>query len=364
MNLDKIRGFLIGVFLGDALGAPHEFRKQKDVYTGKLQYPAKMHNRQGVKHFVIGQVTDDSEMTLIILRGILRDSGYNMDNLTLDYIEWANSKPGGIGINTAYLFKGITAKDPQRRLNTYKNRYSAKKEIMHYNKLDKRGFGWDMNNWTQSNGSLMRCSPLVLLKDSDIIIKDCQITNPHPVNIQINQLYLKLLNNAILNVKPIENFNQIIIYVNQEFSSYQQSILQVLSEISNDYLKYLETGQLNLSRNVQINKGWVLHSFYVAIMAYILFGPYKDLNKPEGFRLGLDWIISLKGDTDTNAAIGGALLGSYYGWDLITKDNLTKENIDILLAADPNLGDYPRDKKYKVNDFMEFTTGLFNHINK
>lgn len=38
---DKIAGMLFGIALGDALGAPHEFRQSIPVtqYTGYLEYP-------------------------------------------------------------------------------------------------------------------------------------------------------------------------------------------------------------------------------------------------------------------------------------------------------------------------------------
>jgi len=38
-SLDKIRGMFMGAFLGDALGAPHEFRGSGHlVYTGILEH--------------------------------------------------------------------------------------------------------------------------------------------------------------------------------------------------------------------------------------------------------------------------------------------------------------------------------------
>ena len=48
MLKDKIKGMFIAGFLGDALGAPHEFRSSAyTVYTGKLEHAPIFTNRFG-----------------------------------------------------------------------------------------------------------------------------------------------------------------------------------------------------------------------------------------------------------------------------------------------------------------------------
>jgi ADP-ribosylglycohydrolase len=58
----------------------------------------------------------------------------------------------------------------------------------------------------------------------------------------------------------------------------------------------------------------------------------------------------LVGDTDTNAAIAGALLGAYYGYDKIIENDITRENIDILLKCDTTQGDIVRPYDYKLTE--------------
>ena len=115
MDLDKIKGSIIGLSLGDALGAHHEFKYQKDVYSGKLEYRPRFLN-EGSKLLVIGQRTDDSEMMLTLLRSLLRNSGFNEDDVILSYLRLANSQTPMLDINTQKLFKGI------KTLKGYKNR--------------------------------------------------------------------------------------------------------------------------------------------------------------------------------------------------------------------------------------------------
>ena len=55
------------------------------------------------------------------------------------------------------------------------------------------------------------------------------------------------------------------------------------------------------------------------------------------------------GDTDTNAAIAGALLGAYYGVLNMCNDPTSKQNLRVLLHANPNLGDIKRPRRYTMN---------------
>lgn len=68
---DKIKGMIIGCALGDALGAPHEFRHNKNKYTGKLEFPIELktgsYYKKGgrvSKFGVVGQFTDDGGSSL------------------------------------------------------------------------------------------------------------------------------------------------------------------------------------------------------------------------------------------------------------------------------------------------------------
>ena len=137
MNADKIKGILLGVALGDALGAPHEFHYQKNEYTGELIYEVKLFNRfHGESIFPIGSVTDDTQMTLTLANQIIKDKGYNRDNIILAYEKWAATGKM-MGKNTRALFKGV------KTVKGYQNRYD-------------KIFSAPITEWTQSNGSLNR----------------------------------------------------------------------------------------------------------------------------------------------------------------------------------------------------------------
>ena len=92
---------LIGVAIGDALGAPHEFRYMKNVYTGYLQYPVQLQFRFGQKYkYPIASYTDDTESTITLARSLVRNKGYDEKDAIMSYLRWVNSDTRFLGTNT------------------------------------------------------------------------------------------------------------------------------------------------------------------------------------------------------------------------------------------------------------------------
>lgn len=93
------------------------------------------------------------------------------------------------------------------------------------------------------------------------------------------------------------------------------------------------------------SKGWVLSSFYCALVALMYFYSFEQAMK---------YIISIPdSDTDTNAAIAGALLGCIMGFDGLSKEYITKDNIDKIIDSNSD-----RPGMYKLNDFYSLTEAL------
>lgn len=311
-TLDRVRGMFIGAFLGDALGAPHEFACNSSIpYTGKLEHQAFLFTRyQGKKEIKVGQVTDDSEMTLTLLRTIINDNGYNKDNVVLAYMKWANSGGWMIGNNTRALLKGV-------------------KTIQGYNKRSINVF----MSGSQSNGALMRCSPLALLYDNNAVLQDVSITNPVAVCVDCNLVYVNSLRLALQGVDPVTIFNF------AKSIAQTDEVKEVLSNIEN-----------NVYRNISYNKGWCLHGLWCTFYVLTKFENYSDAMK---------WIIEKKGsDTDTNACIAGALLGAILGFDKIKLEQ--SDNINILLSVDSTLNPTSRPKEYSPYDFYELTQKAYD----
>lgn len=91
-------------------------------------------------------------------------------------------------------------------------------------------------------------------------------------------------------------------------------------------------------------------AFYIAIKAFLDFDTFQD---------SMDWIIgNHKGsDTDTNAAISGALIGARLGYEKLSRESRTKVNIERL---NNYFSTYSRDKKYTLLDIDEIISIVEN----
>ncbi len=90
---DKMKGSIVGAFIGDALGAPLEF--QNYVSDSNLKKALEM---DGGGSFAVGpgQITDDSELALSLLLGIQEGKGVlDYDLIVKEYGRWIRSPPFG-----------------------------------------------------------------------------------------------------------------------------------------------------------------------------------------------------------------------------------------------------------------------------
>ena len=273
-------GCLYGLSLGDALGAPFEFRNTKPRFEwdGLLKdEPFVIRFRFSSLTFQPGSVTDDTEMTLALLTSILNspDGDYSSDDAIKEYMKWANLKNTPLGKNTRALFKGI------KTVGGFRKR-QAKVEMKS----------------AQSNGSLMRCAPLVLVKDwKNAGDQDTALTNDNPINKQCTDIYLQILRYLIFG----DTIN-----------------LQCDSPV----IKKAVMGALNGEvLDVSQNRGWVIHALYVALISVF---------RARSFEESMDYIAThfMKGDTDTIMSIAGGLIGALMGYDKMMQEERTRINID------------------------------------
>jgi ADP-ribosyl-[dinitrogen reductase] hydrolase len=324
MNHDKIRGMFYGLALGDAIGAPFEFggKNRLENYSGLLDRPVIRFSRfQGKKTAEIGQITDDSEMTLSLARSLVRNKTYYKDDVITSYMNWANSGCPYMGTNTRNLFKGI------KTISGYKKRYD-----------EKYGNENEIDSWSQSNGCLMRCSPISLLpKDTYIesTIVDCKLSNPHPICAESCVIYNIILRNLLENKDKDIAIKEIQKYVK----------LPVIKET-------IKQGIERKPRDIEEQKGWILHALY-CVFYYL-----SPLNTKTTFQDCIDEIIMLGGDTDTNACIVGAIIGANLSYSKMESEEKTKENIKVMRTCDATKGDMKRPEEYTIKSFDQTINDL------
>ena len=335
---DKIKGIVLGHALGDALGAPHEFPPYGN-YNGTLTRPIIRYSRAyGHQISSVGQITDDTEMAMCLFETIMQ--GYTREKAVVEYMMWVNNKyddsiPGNApftGNNTRNLF--IINKNSKPSMKLYESRYN------------KNFPSAAEKNKAQSNGALMRCYPFVFDFNKENVKDDVYLTNPNKICLEAELLYIEAIEMAIKNVSK----NVIKNTINEKITD-KNLKLAFIQAINNEH------------RDVTKARGWVVHAFYCAFWALFNFKDYKTAidaiiclgpDKDEHAKIALEGKqknVQI-GDTDTNAAIAGALLGAFYGYNEITSDKVTKCNMTFLSKCDTNQGDIKRPEKYSIKSFI------------
>jgi ADP-ribosyl-[dinitrogen reductase] hydrolase len=172
--LSRARGALLGVAIGDALGAPVEFMT-----------PGEISSKHGLLKEMVGggwlrlrpgQVTDDTEMSLCIARALVAAKGWDLAGIANNFAAWLKKKPVDVG-------------DTCRR---------GIRNFMLKGELET-----PYNQWDAGNGALMRMAPVALftLGDDNMLarrsLEQARITHNHPFSDAACQCYGRLLHLAI-----------------------------------------------------------------------------------------------------------------------------------------------------------------------
>ncbi|MCA1066069.1 ADP-ribosylglycohydrolase family protein (plasmid) [Rossellomorea sp. AcN35-11] len=147
--MDKIKGGLHGLAIGDALGATTEFLNEsqiKDFYGHVDEIIG-----GGIMKLAPGETTDDTAMTLELAKGIIDNPSNPILSIGDRFLEWKGTNPKDIGfiVNTVLsLFKNKSVQV------LYGSDWASIAEMAHYQYLHEKSAG---------NGSLMRCLPVALI---------------------------------------------------------------------------------------------------------------------------------------------------------------------------------------------------------
>ncbi len=277
-HYDRAIGIMLGQLVGDALGAQVEFEPSSRIAQA---YP------QGVRAIedggpfdtIAGQPTDDSEMALGLARALVDEGRYEAESAARAYARWYASRPFDIGTTTraagsagaqAMLADGPSVAEAMRAAALVDS---------------------------QSNGALMRISPLAIFgfRDATAAIgwamEDARLTHPHPVCQASNAAFVAAL------VAGLEGQGRAQMHL--------RAVDAVASLEGRDpVLQRLEAARHGVPVLDGDSMGWCLHALQNA---------FYELLHAASFEEGLVATVGRGGDTDTNGAITGALLGAAFG---------------------------------------------------
>ena len=275
-RLARAQGCLLGQLAGDALGGLVEFQSAVDI---RRSYPDGVRNLcdGGTWHNLAGQPTDDSEMALILARSIVAEGRYDPGAALDAYVHWYRSEPFDIGSTTSLALSAA-------RGSTREERCAAAAERA--------------NRQSQANGSLMRISPLAVygagrIEEAVVAARlDSGLTHPHPVCRESCAVFVAAIAATIAKGLDAEGCYRAAL--EQARRSNAPTAVRMAIEESRD----------KPPADYQSQMGWVLIALQNAF--------YQLLHAPN-LEEGVVDTVMRGGDTDTNAAIAGALLGAVHG---------------------------------------------------
>jgi ADP-ribosylglycohydrolase/fructose-1,6-bisphosphatase/inositol monophosphatase family enzyme len=275
-KLARAQGCLLGQLAGDSLGGLVEFKPAEAI---RGEYPKGVRDLRdgGTWENLAGQPTDDSELALMLARTLVHLGRYDRGKVLDAYCHWWPMAWDRGSTLTQAL-------DPAGRGKTTAGRL--------------RLAGKHASRDSQSNGSLMRVSPLGIFGAASPrdaagwARQDSRLTHPHPACQEACAVFVAAIAEAVGKGGPPQR-------------CYEAAVQEATrSGAEAGVCKALVDARHAAPADYTRQMGWVLIALQNAF--------YQLLHAPNLEEAVVDTVM-LGGDTDTNAAIAGALLGAVYG---------------------------------------------------
>jgi ADP-ribosylglycohydrolase/fructose-1,6-bisphosphatase/inositol monophosphatase family enzyme len=302
--LSRAQGCLLGQIAGDSLGSLVEFENGATIAERYPQGPRELADG-GSWRTLAGQPTDDSEMALALARSIVARGRYEADAVLGAYRDWYRSGPFDIGQTTRAALVGYRMGE------------------------------------SQANGSLMRASPLGVFahrleldQAATLAREDSALTHPNRVPCDAAAVFVVAISHAIRHGDgPAAAYEAATSWARQ-------------SEIAPSVVDALEAAREVPPVCDGENEGWVLIALQNAFFA-LLHAESLEEAVVETVRRG--------GDTDTNGAIAGALLGAVHGRDAVPPQ---WRSMVLSCRPHPLRAPHPRPMAYWPGDALELAERL------
>jgi ADP-ribosylglycohydrolase len=267
---ERAVGSVLGLALGDALGAPFEFRRAEQIPS---PVPAFELPWMGLPP---GTTTDDTAMARNLIRSLIANDGHlDPADVLRRHVEWLATGPPDVGNLTRRVLSRARdgATDPAREY------------------VEQRG-----PEVSAGNGSVMYCAPLGIAYAS----RPDELTDAAPALSAITH-WDERCRTACLAVT-------LVVAALVRGDEPREAVVRAVGAVSErEGAEELEelVDTAGVTRPIDgPDQGFVLFTAAVALRTAAQAPPFDE---------GLRAVVALGGDTDTNAAVTGALLGALHG---------------------------------------------------
>jgi ADP-ribosyl-[dinitrogen reductase] hydrolase len=275
IDKDRSLGALLGLGVGDALGGPGEGMTREEIQAEYGELTEMVGGgRLGLRP---GQGTDDTEMAICLSRALISSGGFDGKAALAEYVAWSQAGPTGIGQTVsgvlARVADGASAAEAARQQHEESGGLSA------------------------GNGAIMRTTPIGIAfagNDSglrDATVEDASLTHYDPLAGKAALLHNQMLSWVLTRGTdaPLEELRD----------------PTWLDERLEDVAIKAVAGLRDQAEKLAATQG----AFALATLAMGMTAYFSS----ESFEEGLVWAVNCGGDTDTNGAVAGALLGARFG---------------------------------------------------
>ncbi|CAF3442406.1 unnamed protein product [Rotaria sp. Silwood1] len=313
--VDKFKGSLLGLAVGDALGASVEFRPRQYL----VDRPIANMQSGGTWGLQAGQWTDDTSMALCLASSLISRKGFDPYDQLVRYKWWykhgylsSTGRCFDIGNATHKSLDEFCRRqnECQRRLNSVSEEQMDKfsYEEMYRAKLDVNCGESNANG----NGALMRLAPVPLFfyrepeKAVEYSGRSARLTHGDPRAVDACRYYGALIVAAIHGERKESLLDSNFCTKHRAWFGKNELHSEVLAVATGSFKK--DGGYAMGIRG----SGQIIKSLEAALWAF-----WSDQNS---FKTGVLKAVNLGDDTDTTGAIYGQLAGAYYGSSQIPQE--------------------------------------------
>jgi ADP-ribosylglycohydrolase len=268
---DRVVGSVMGLALGDALGAPFEFRRAGDIPS---PLPAFELPWMGLPP---GSTTDDTAMARNLVRSLAAKGAFDPEDLVARHLEWFRAGPPDVGSLTSKVL---------RRVDRGEASAVAASEVW-----AERG-----PEVSAGNGSVMYCAPLGLAyagRPDELLTLAPALSALTHFDERCRTAVLAVTSTVAALARAAGSEDAV-----------RRALELVRDRPGGEELEFLVEA-IGTSRRVDgPDQGFCLFAAGLGLQAVARGGGFED---------ELRRVVSLGGDTDTNAAVAGALIGAGHG---------------------------------------------------
>ena len=268
IDLDRFRGCLLGLAVGDAVGTSVEFQ-QRGSFS-----PVTDMVGGGPFHLKPGQWTDDTSMALCLATSLITQKGFDPDDQMDRYWDWYQD--GYLSSTGEYFDIGTTVRQALERYKHTGNSFSG-----------------STDPGSAGNGSLMRLAPIPMFyfpdleKTINFAGKSSRTTHGASECIEACQLFAEMLFRALSGLNK------------------EKILLNTTIKISSPKISDIAIGNYFQKPATQIRgTGYAVESLEAALWCFY---------QTDTFETAILQAANLGDDADTTAAICGQIAGACYG---------------------------------------------------